>query len=191
MRTPAGPDPSTESAWASPSAYFGVVRMLTLIAFAVIGIDLGRAGVHGIARCSRSRMPRDGGGPREAFRGLTDPVGRSHDRRPGRTASTATRPTPAPARSSTKSLPGRWDFESGTFTANGVDRRHGGQCGLSASPTKTVTNFVAGAIGAPESSVHRYAIAAAGGACDVRTLMPDRDHRRLLASATRSAGRPE
>jgi hypothetical protein len=41
-----------------------------------------------------------------------------------------------------------------------------------AHATKTVDNFIAAAIGAPQSSVARDSIAAIGGACDGRPLMP-------------------
>lgn len=166
MRTPVVPS-HRQNQRGIALAYFGVA-MLTLIAFAVIGIDLGRLAF----TASEVQSVADAAATAAALakaQGSTDPVGQAtaviqKNNVDGEAADYG------PGDVVDEILPGRWDFTNGTFTtlswtdktANAA-RAHG---------TKTVTNYVAAAIGAPESSVHRYAIAAVGGACDLRALMP-------------------
>jgi Flp pilus assembly protein TadG len=166
MRTPAVPT-HRQNQRGIALAYFGVA-MLTLIAFAVIGIDLGRLAF----TASEVQSVADAAATAAALakvQGSTDPVGQ---------ATTVVQKNSVDGHAADvgagevvdEILPGRWDFENGTFTEMAWTDKEANAA--RAHATKTVTNFVAGAIGAPESSVHRYAIAAAGGACDARTLMP-------------------
>jgi Flp pilus assembly protein TadG len=148
-------------------AYFGLA-MLTLISFAVIGIDLGRLGF----TASEVQSVADAAALAAALakaQNSTDPVaqaavvvqqnrvdGEATDVGGGEVVESIT--------------PGFWDFDTGTVTESTWDDPTANAA--KAHATKTVDNFIAAAIGAPQSSVTRDAIAAIGGACDGRPLMP-------------------
>jgi Flp pilus assembly protein TadG len=148
-------------------AYFGVA-MLTLVSFAVIGIDIARLGF----TASEVQSVADAAALAAALaksQNSTDPVaqaalvaqqnkvdGDATDVGAGEVVESIT--------------PGFWDFDTGTFTASTWDDPVANAA--KAHATKTVDNFIAAAIGAPQSSVTRESIAAIGGACDGRPLMP-------------------
>lgn len=148
-------------------AYFGVA-MLTLISFAVIGIDLARLAF----TASEVQSVADAAALAAALakaQNSPDPVAQAasvaqQNKVDGEAADVGAGDVVESV------VPGYWDFDAGTFTASTWDDPTANAA--KAHATKTVDNFIAAAIGAPTSSVARDAIAAIGGACDGRPLMP-------------------
>jgi Flp pilus assembly protein TadG len=147
--------------------YFGII-MLVLMAFTVIGIDVGRLGF----AASEVQSVADVAATAAALakmQGSSDPVAQA------RVAIQANKvdgdAADVGAGLGVESItPGRWDFEDKTFTVLTWDDATVNAA--KAVGLKTVDNFIAGLFGSNQSSVTREAIAAIGGSCSGRSVMP-------------------
>lgn len=166
MRSPAVPS-HRKNQRGIALAYFGVA-MLALIAFAVIGIDVGRLAF----TASEVQSVADVAATAAALakkEGSADPVAQARVAVQSNTVNGEA--ADIGSGEVIESLtPGLWDFDTKTFTELTWDDPTVNAA--KAIGVKTVSNFVAAAIGSPESTVHRQAIAAIGGSCSGRPVMP-------------------